>query len=264
LTARIATVGGRPIPVERLEARIAELRRGPRSRHMPPGDARVGGGSWRWVALELVNEEVLAHEARAAGIVSDSTRLAEGDVERLAAQVTAEVRVAVGDARAYYLRNAGRYRRPEARRVRHVLLADEAAARSVAARAAGGEDLAALAAALSRDAGSRSRGGDLGSIHRGELSGPLEDALFAADVGAVVGPVRTEHGWHIACVERVEPASTIPFDEVRAAIEAELLEAARLRAFEDWLAWRRATLAVIEPEFEHPGHPSHSVSSHRH
>jgi hypothetical protein len=265
MTARIATVGGRPIPVERLDERIAALRRGPRGRHLPPGDADDGAGPWRWIALELVNEAVLAHEARAVGIVRDGAGpLDDGDVARLVAHVTHDVRIAEADALAYYGRNADRYRRPVARLVRHVLLADETQARSVAARVARGEGLAALAVALSRDAGSRARGGDLGPVHRGELAGPLEDALFAADVGEVVGPVRTEHGWHVACVEAVVPASISPFDEVRPAIEAELLEAARLRAFDDWLARRRTALAVIEPGFEHPGHPSHGVASHRH
>lgn len=54
------------------------------------------------------------------------------------------------------------------------------------------------------------------------------------------------------------------FDEVRAGIERELLVVARLRAFDEWLERRRAALAVIEPGFEHPGHPIHGVPSHRH
>jgi [acyl-carrier-protein] S-malonyltransferase len=265
LTTRIATVGGRPIPVARLEARIAALRHGPRGRHLPPGAVDDGAGSWRWIALELVNEEVLAHEARAMGIVPDGAgSLDEADVARLVTHVTGDVAIVDEDVRAYYCRNADRYRRPEARRVRHVVLADEAEARSVAARVVGGEDLAALAVALSRDAGSRARGGDLGPVHRGELAGALEDALFAADAGQVVGPIRTEHGWHIARVESVEPESLIPFDEVGPAIETELFEAAHLRAFDDWLARRRAALAVMEPGFEHPGHPSNGLPSHRH
>jgi hypothetical protein len=265
LTTRIATVGGRPVPVARLDARIAALRHGPRGRHLPPGDANDGAGPWRWIALELVNEEVLVHEARAMGIIPDRVgSLGEADVARLVAHVTADVAIADADVMAYYRRNADRYRRPEARRVRHVVLADEAEARSVAARVVRGEDLAALAVALSRDAGSRARGGDLGPVHRGELAGALEDALFAADVGQVVGPIRTEHGWHIARVESVGPESIIPFDQVRPGIEAEMIEAARLRAFDDWLARRRAALAVIEPRFQHPGHPSHGLPSHRH
>ena len=121
-----------------------------------------------------------------------------------------------------------------------------------------------VAASRSLDAGSRLQGGDLGDIHRGEFSGPLEDAIFAAEVGAVIGPVGTEHGWHVARVDAVTPESVVPYREARPVIEAELLVAERTRVFAAWLEGRRATLAVIEPAFEHPAHPVHGFPSHRH
>ena len=52
--------------------------------------------------------------------------------------------------------------------------------------------------------------------------------------------------------------------DARPAIEAELLAAERTRVFAAWLEERRAALAVIEPEFEHPPHPIHGFPSHRH
>jgi [acyl-carrier-protein] S-malonyltransferase len=60
------------------------------------------------------------------------------------------------------------------------------------------------------------------------------------------------------------PPFVAPFEEVRAAIEADLLVAARARVFDEWLEERRRALVVIEPGFEHPGHPVHGVPSHRH
>jgi [acyl-carrier-protein] S-malonyltransferase len=55
-----------------------------------------------------------------------------------------------------------------------------------------------------------------------------------------------------------------PYAEVRAAIEAELLGAARVRAFGEWLDVRRHALAQIEPAYAHPGDPVHGLPSHRH
>jgi hypothetical protein len=265
LTRRVATVAGRPITSARLEARIAELRRGPRGRHMPP-DGREAAGLRRWIAQELVNEEVLAHEARAAGIaeLTGSGRLPQNDIARLVGRVTENVTIAEADARAYYDRNRDLYRRPEARRVSQVLLDDEAAAYRVAARVAAGEDLAQVARAMSLDAGSRTRDGDSGEVHAGELTGALEEAIFGADVGAIVGPIRTEHGWHVARIEAVMAEWVVPYADARPGIEAELVAAARTEAFGDWLARRRRALAVIEPDYEHPGHPVHGVASHRH
>ena len=210
-----------------------------------------------------MTEEVLAHEIRAAGIVELDGSPGSA-VASLVELVTTSVTVSTRDIRAYYVRNRDRYRRREARRVRHILLTDEASAWQVARRLAAGEEMTTLAAARSIDVGTRSQGGDLGDVHRGEFSGPLEDAIFGAERGAVVGPIRTEHGWHVARVDAVRPESWVPYGNARPAIEAELLAAERTRAFADWLESRRAALAVIEPEFEHPAHPVHGYPSHRH
>jgi [acyl-carrier-protein] S-malonyltransferase len=237
----VATVAGRPIPLSVLEAKVAEVRRGPRGRHLPPESAglestRVG----RWLVQELVTEAVLDHEVRAAGLRGRSPKAMVTLVER----VTAHVAVADAEVRAYYDRNGDLYTRPEVRLVRHAVVdAIEAAEAIVRSGAIEGEEL---------------------EVRRGEFAGPLEDALFAARVGDVIGPVRTEHGWHVARIEAVEAASIDPLDVVRPAIQAELLAAARARAFGEWLEARRKAIAVVEPAYAHPGDPIHGLPSHRH
>jgi len=253
----VATVGGVRISVARLEQRVAELRRGPRGRHIPPSASRAARDVERWIVQELVNEAVLAYEARAAGLagrgggqphlVSTFSPLSPDQVARLVRLVTADVTVTDHDLRAYYGRNLDLYRRPEARRIRHLILPTRAAAARTARRLAGGEDL-----------------GDELQLHRGELTGALEDAIFGASIGAVIGPIRTEHGWHLARLEGATDESLMPYEDARAQIEAELLVAARSRAFDEWLERRRQALVVIEPAFEHPAHPVHGVPSHRH
>ena len=268
----VAVVGGRPISLASLDRRMADVRRGPRGRHMPPDVGAVSIGVRRWVVQELVTEAIMVHEAEAAGIIARSVDIEPGSdgrmtasaVGRLVETVTAEVTVTRRDVRGYYVRNRDRYRRREARRVRHILCADVATARDAIRRLGAGADMGALAGTISTDAGTRTRGGELGDVHRGELSGPLEDAIFSAPVGTVFGPIRTEHGWHVARVEAVAAASCIPYAEARPAIEADLLAAERSRVFGAWLEARRSALAVIEPGFEHPADPVHGFPSHRH
>lgn len=237
----MATVAGKPISVSRLEQKVAQVRRGPRGRHLPPEDAgaestRVG----RWIVQELVTEAVLDHELGAAG-------LARHDPDTLVAlvqQVTAGVTVPDGEVRSYYDRNQDLYAHPEVRLVRHVVMGHRQAADGAA-----------------RDGVARAEAFE---VRRGELAGDLEEALFGARAGDTVGPIRTEHGWHVARIEAVTPASVTPFDEVRAPIAAELLAAARIRAFGQWLETRRHALAIIEPAYAHPGDPVHGLPSHRH
>ena len=268
----VALVGGRPISLARLDRRMSDIRRGPRGRHLPPDGGQVSIGVRRWVVQELVTEAVLVHEAEAAGVIGPSPdtdpgadgRLTASAVARLVETVTAGVTVSPRDVRGYYVRNRDRFRRREARRVRHILCSDVATAQDALRRLAAGTDMAALAAAVSIDPGTRTRGGDLGDVHRGELSGPLEDAIFSVPVDTLFGPIRTEHGWHVARVDAVSAASCVPYAEARPLIEADLLAAEQSRVFGAWLEARRSALAVIEPGFEHPADPVHGFPSHRH
>jgi peptidyl-prolyl cis-trans isomerase SurA len=78
-----------------------------------------------------------------------------------------------------------------------------------------GADFAELAAAKSEDPGSKSRGGDLGTFGRGEMVPEFEAAAFAAPLGKVVGPVRTNFGWHLIRVD--EQLRDAPMDAEKAS-----------------------------------------------
>ena len=51
---------------------------------------------------------------------------------------------------------------------------------------------------------------------------PFDDAVFAMKPGEIVGPVQSDFGWHVIKVQGVKPAKTLPFDEAKAQIEADL------------------------------------------
>jgi [acyl-carrier-protein] S-malonyltransferase len=248
----VATVAGRPILVDHLDAREAQARRGRMARHLPPPGAPAADWLRRWLVQELVTESVLAHEAGAAGDDDGAARqdLSPADRARLFAEVTRQVVVDERKVRAYYRRNPDLFQRGEVRRIRHVLHADERDARREAERA--------------RRTNRGPRGGRAWELRRGDFGGAFGAAVFVADVGDVIGPIRSELGWHTARLEAIRPARRLPLAAVRASIEAELLAAERLRAFEQWLDRRRRELVVIEPGYEHPSHPVNGTHRHRH
>lgn len=142
--------------------------------------------------------------------------------------------------RAYYEENKARYTQPGRRHARHILFAsggdDKAAeekAKRAYARAAAGEDFAALARELSEDPGSRESGGDLGDALREDFVGPFADAVWSMKPGEIRGPVKTEFGWHVIKLESVTPETTKPFEEVRAELESEYRHAQVEKAFGD-------------------------------
>lgn len=72
-----------------------------------------------------------------------------------------------------------------------------AEANKALARVKGGESFEVLAPQLSADPGSAARGGDVGYFKRGMMVKPFEDAAFAAAPGSIVGPIKTDYGYHI-------------------------------------------------------------------
>jgi parvulin-like peptidyl-prolyl isomerase len=72
-----------------------------------------------------------------------------------------------------------------------------AEAQLVAKYAKEGKDFAELARLYSKDPGSASRGGDLGWFTRGRMVKPFETAVFKAKPGNIIGPIRTQFGFHL-------------------------------------------------------------------
>jgi [acyl-carrier-protein] S-malonyltransferase len=147
--------------------------------------------------------------------------------------VTADVEVGPADVDRYYHANVDDYRLPEHRVVRHAI-------------------------------GGPATDRPLRILRRGELTGPVEDAVFGARAGEVVGPLRDPLGAHTVEVVEVHPARVRPPAEVRDEIAARLRAAARRRAFTAWLDGAAAERVRLAPGFEHPGDPAQPDNTHRH
>jgi peptidyl-prolyl cis-trans isomerase D len=143
-----------------------------------------------------------------------------------------------------------RFTAPEEIRARHILIkvppdADEqqrAEARKKAedalAKVQKGGDFAKLAQQISEDAGSASKGGDLGLFSRGKMVPAFDAAAFALEPGAVSDVVESPFGFHIIKVQDKLPGGQKPLEAVRQEIvqtlsEEQGLELARKQAESD-------------------------------
>jgi [acyl-carrier-protein] S-malonyltransferase len=234
----------------------AGLRAGPVAVTLPRTGTGDGRQLRRWLVQVLVAERLVADEARARGITAAgapgvaelapdrSAMLGLGSVaadllsrnalaRAVFVAVTADVEVDEADVERYYRNNVDDYRCPEHRVVRH---------------------------AIDGPAADR----PLRILRRGELTGPVEDAVFGARTGEVVGPVRDPLGAHTVEVVEVHTARIRPPAEVRDEIVARLRAAARRRAFTAWLDLSAAERVRLAPGFEHPGDPAQPDNTHRH
>ena len=215
-----------------------------------------------WGTRSLLLDRLVALEAARLGVTSPGSP--DNWVDCL--QEAGELRLSPPselEALGCYRANNYRYRVAEARRVRHVLLSDRHEAERVYREATGASELADLAA-QSLDAGTRSRGGDLGWVERGQLAGALEECIFSAEPHRVYGPVESHFGWHVLVVDAVRPAYVRPFAECKGEILNELASDRRQAAWREW--WqRRVAEAITVPDGTldvlAPGLPG---TSHRH
>ncbi|WP_207061203.1 nitrogen fixation protein NifM [Motiliproteus sp. SC1-56] len=165
-------------------------------------------------------------------------------LERQAASVDPVSNV---EARAYYDAHPARFRRPEQRQARHILVTVNPAypenqrAAVVARLERIREEVAAAPTRFDTLARRHSecptalKGGEMGWLPRGQLFPAIDAVLFALDVDRVSAPIETEVGLHLVQCTAIRPETLRPFDEVAPVVIEKLTAAARQQAQRDWM-----------------------------
>ncbi len=108
--------------------------------------------------------------------------------------------------------------------LRHILVDDEETAQLALEALQQGESFAALARAISTDPGSGNRGGELGLGFVGNYVREFRLAIESAEIGALVGPVESEFGFHILQVRSKEERAGSEVEQQRNRAKLQELE----------------------------------------
>lgn len=212
--------------------------------------------AWNGAARALVIRELLLQEARRLGIAAEPETDADGRRETgeeasLRELIEREVEWSEPDdaaCRRDYEQDPQRYRSPALYAVRHILVTappDDAAARAaardkcLAIRSAVAADPVAFPriAAEHSACPSRSNGGHLGQISRGQTVPELEAALDGLhDLGLAPEPIETRYGFHVVVLDARLEGRPLPFELVRERIARRLAEQARRTAIRSYIA----------------------------
>ena len=130
----------------------------------------------------------------------------------------------------YYDDSGQRFAQDERRQASHILILlgeDEALslqrANDTLERINNGESFSDLVLAISDDEGSKRSDGDLGMLPRSQLPGALGDAIFSMAEGEISEVVRTDFGFHIVRLDRVESDGKVPLELVESELKQELI-----------------------------------------
>jgi peptidyl-prolyl cis-trans isomerase C len=222
----LAKVGGRVITEEDLEERLAA---------MPPfvqQQLQTPDGRQR-LLTGLVEEEAIVREARALGL--DRTEEFRTEIEqrerdalvRLYYEQVIEAEATPTDAEIeeFYEAHREEYKVPESVWASHILVDTRAEANRIRNRLEGGEDFSEVAKSESKHADTAPRGGEIGApIQQGSgvrglgVVPEFVEVCFQLELGQISQPVKTSMGYHIVRVDRREPETVKPLEEVRQGV----------------------------------------------
>jgi peptidyl-prolyl cis-trans isomerase C len=136
-------------------------------------------------------------------------------------------KVTDADAEEFYKGNPDQFKQPEMVKASHILVklgeqtkeedvaVKEKIAKELLDRVKGGEDFAKLALEMSEDPSAKQNKGDLDFFTKEQMVPEFSKAAFEAKSGDIVGPVKTQFGFHIIKVTDRKEASVMSLEEVK-------------------------------------------------
>lgn len=113
----------------------------------------------------------------------------------------------------YYNTHEKEFYEAPAAHTRHILTQTEGEALNAALEVYKTKDFAKVASEYSRDPNSANNGGDLGWVEKGMMVPTVDVSIDGASIGSLVGPVKSDYGWHIIEVTERRPGKQLSFDE---------------------------------------------------
>ena len=146
-------------------------------------------------------------------------------------KVLGDLTISDEEAKKFYEENQQFFQKGESVSAKHILVKEEEQANALLAAITSGEKTFEAAAMESSTCPSGAQGGDLGEFSKGQMVPEFEEAAFTAEIGKVVGPVKTQFGFHLIKVEKKNEAAVADFTEVEGSIKANLLQQKQVEVY---------------------------------
>ena len=237
----LAIINGKPLTVSEFDLRWSQLPEYARKKY-PGMEGR------KKFLDELIDREVLLQEAKKREIDRDRALLErlERFKERslldvlMREEVASRVTVSTQEMKAYYEANPGSLTAPDEFRASHILVKTEAEAIDLKKRLAGGEEFASLARKVSVDATTKSKGGDLGIVKKGQTVQEFEKALLTMKPGEVSEPVATQFGYHLIKLVERTTGPVLSYEDAKEQVKEQVLIEKKQKRFKELVAALRA------------------------
>ena len=119
----------------------------------------------------------------------------------------------------YYEKNKAQFAQPERRDLSIVLTKTKAKADQAKAALRSGESFKSVAKQFSVDDASKAQGGKLPAVAQGQQEKAFDEAIFKAPKGKIEGPVKTQFGFYVFEVDKINKASQQTLKEAEPTIK---------------------------------------------
>lgn len=143
--------------------------------------------------------------------------------QMMVSETIKDITVTDEEAESYFHANKRQFVKGETVKAKHILVDTEEKCAAIQKDIENGSMTFEEAAKEFSTCPSAQRGGDLGEFGKGQMVPEFEKAAFQAQIGTIVGPVKTSFGYHLIKVEGKSEASETAYADVSSTIKANLL-----------------------------------------
>ncbi|MET0206714.1 MAG: peptidyl-prolyl cis-trans isomerase [Thermoleophilaceae bacterium] len=185
------------------------------------------------------NEKAYKEYLKSSGLTEEDV-LFRVKLDQLQQKLTQKItedskKVTDQDIEEYYEKNKKRCAQPERRDLRVVLTKTEAKAEEAKKALEDGDSFKQVAKQYSIDEASKAQGGKLPAITKGQQEKAFDEAIFSADKGELVGPVKTQFGWYVFEVDKITEASQQTLEQSKETIRNLLRSQGQQEALDEWI-----------------------------
>ena len=172
---------------------------------------------------ESAYHEFLAHtgETEADLLMRVKLQLLARKIQEKVAK-TSKKKPSKSEVEKYYNEHKSQFGKPERRNLDIILTKTEEEAKQAKSEVESGKSFSTVAKEKSIDPLSKSNGGSLPEVTRGEEEKALDEAVFAAKTGVLSGPVKTPFGYYVFKVNQVLPSTQQSLAQSESAIATQI------------------------------------------
>lgn len=209
----LATVDGREIKQSDIHSLMQSLGQRGAQFNTPQGQKQL--------LDEIIAQELLYSDAIEKDIESEENFIAGLEqmkksllIQYAANKLMTSVSVNEEEAKEFFDNNKSMFSQPKTVAASHILVDSEEEAKKIREELDNGLDFADAATKYS-NCPSKKSGGSLGEFPEGQMVPEFEQVAFSMKVGEISEPVKTQFGYHIIKVEKVNEAKINSFADVK-------------------------------------------------